>query len=118
MESMHRVESRALALLLAMAGILRGAAGFVQAEVAQIEPLTHDVKRIRVKLPAEYVFQAGQFSLIRVPAKFVAEWDAKYGTRHGAVRRPYSFASSPARLPFADFIIKLAPAPPGKGVPP
>jgi Na+-transporting NADH:ubiquinone oxidoreductase subunit F len=119
MESTHRLEpGRALLLLLAAAGVLRAAGTFVQADVVQIESLTHDVKRVRVRLPAGYAFQAGQFALIRVPSKFVDEWNVKYGTRHGEVRRPYSFASSPARLPLADFIIKLAAPPPGKDVPP
>ncbi|HZT32425.1 MAG TPA: FAD-binding oxidoreductase [Bryobacteraceae bacterium] len=118
MASTHRLESRALLLLFAAAGILQAAGGFVEAEVVRIESLTRDVKRIRVKFPAAYTFQAGQFALFRVPGKFVEEWNAKYGTRHSEVRRPYSFASSPARLPYADFIIKLVPAPPGKDVPP
>jgi Na+-transporting NADH:ubiquinone oxidoreductase subunit F len=88
------------------------------AKVVSVESLTHNVKRLRVRMPNDYRFEAGQFALIAIPPAFVEAWNAKYKTKHGAVRRPYSFASSPKRLPVAEFIIQLASPPPGRDVPP
>jgi Na+-transporting NADH:ubiquinone oxidoreductase subunit F len=88
------------------------------AKVVSVESLTHNVKRLRVRMPKDYRFEAGQFALLTVPPAFVEAWNAKYKTKHGAVRRPYSFASSPKRLPVAEFIVQLATPPPGRDVPP
>lgn len=88
------------------------------AKVVSVEPLAPNVKRLRVRLPKNYKFEAGQFALLTVPSSFVEGWNAKYKTKLGAVRRPYSFASSPKRLPVAEFIIQLAGPPPGRDVPP
>ena len=88
------------------------------AKAVSIEPLTPNVKRIRVRMPKNYKFEAGQFALLTVESSFVEGWNAKYKTKLGAVRRPYSFASSPKRLPVAEFIIQLAAPPPGRDVPP
>ena len=90
----------------------------VAAKVVTLETLTHNVKKVRVRLPEQYRFEAGQFALITVPAPFVEEWNAKYKTKHGRIRRAYSFASSPKRLPVAEFIVQLAAPPPGRDVPP
>jgi len=91
-----------------------------RARVLAIEDLTHDVKRVRLTLlrPGEFSFKPGQFVFLRVPEDFVREWNARYGTAHGSIFRPYSFASPPSRLPEFDFIIKHFRAPPGKDVPP
>jgi Na+-transporting NADH:ubiquinone oxidoreductase subunit F len=88
------------------------------AKVVSVESLTHNVKRLRVRMPKDYKFEAGQFALLTVPPAFVETWNAKYKTKHGAVQRPYSFASSPKRLPVAEFIVQLAATPPGRDVPP
>lgn len=90
----------------------------VTAKVVAVEPLTHNVKRLRVRLPERFRFEAGQFALITVPAPFVEQWNAKYKTNHGRIRRAYSFSSSPKRLPVAEFIVQLAAPPPGRDVPP
>lgn len=87
------------------------------AKVLAVESLTHNVKRLRVRMPKQYRFEAGQFALVSVPAPYVEAWNAKYKTNHRQVRRPYSFASSPKRLPVAEFIIQLATPPPGRDVP-
>ena len=91
-----------------------------RARVVEITDLTHDVKRVRALLidPAGFAFKPGQFVFLKVPEDFVQEWNARYGTTHGSVFRPYSFASPPSRLPEFDFIIKHFRAPPGKDVPP
>ena len=88
--------------------------------VLEIEDLTHDVKRIRLQIldPEEFVFKPGQYVFLRVPPKFVHEWNLRYKTNHREIFRPYSFASSPSRLPTFDFIIKHFLAPPRKSVPP
>lgn len=107
-----------LAALLAIPAAPAAGQEPVAARVEAIEPLTPNVKRLRVRLPKSYRFEAGQFALLTVPASFVEAWNAKYKTTHGAVRRPYSFASSPKRLPVAEFIIQFATPPPGRDVPP
>ena len=60
-----------VALLATTAHPARARDPWVQAEVVNIESLTQDVKRVRIKLPRGYTFQAGQFALLRVPARFV-----------------------------------------------
>ena len=91
-----------------------------RARVLEITDLTHDVKRVRLVLlnPGGFAFKPGQFVFLQVPEEFVQEWNARYGTTHGSIFRPYSFASPPSRLPEFDFIIKHFRAPPGKDVPP
>ncbi len=110
-------------LSLVVASLLSAPAALAQeapaaAQVVAVEPLTPNVKRLRVRMPKNYRFEAGQFALLSVPSAFVEAWNAKYKTELGAVRRPYSFASSPKRLPVAEFIIQLAAPPPGRDVPP
>ena len=86
--------------------------------VEGIEQLTHDVKRITFRAPDQFRFRPGQFVLLEVPDSYVKTWNQKYGTSHGQVARPYSFASAPSRLPLVELIIKHQPAPRGKDVPP
>jgi len=107
-------------LLPALAGAFPAAArrAYIVARVLAIESLSPDVKRIRLRMPGSYRFEPGQFALIGVPGRFVASWNAKYGTRHGEVARPYSFASSPSRLPEAEFLIQHAAPPRNLSVPP
>jgi Na+-transporting NADH:ubiquinone oxidoreductase subunit F len=90
------------------------------ARVIEIEDLTHDTKRIRFRLPeaSGFRFTPGQYTFLKVPDEFVAEWNQRYQTGHKRIARPYSFASSASRLPSFDLIIKLAAPPPGKDVPP
>lgn len=90
-----------------------------QAEVVKVEDLNFNVKRVRLRAsdPA-FRFEPGQFVLLRLPDSYIAEFNAKYGTAHKAVSRPYSLASPPGETPFFDLIIKHYPAPPGKDVPP
>lgn len=108
---------RLLALVAAAAATAVPVAA-ATAKVLAVESLTHNVKRLRVRMPKQYSFEAGQFALITLPASYVDAWNAKYKTSHGRIRRPYSFASSPKRLPVAEFIVQLATAPPGRDVPP
>lgn len=105
-----------LAAVLAVAGLPTAFAA--TAKVLAVESLTHNVKRLRVRMPKSYKFEAGQFALVSVPQAYVEAWNAKYKTNHRQIRRPYSFASSPKRLPVAEFIIQLAAPPPGRDVPP
>src|SRR5262245_572150 len=91
-----------------------------RASVIEIEDLTHDTKRIRFRLLDARVFSftPGQYTFLKVPDDYVKQWNARYGTTHGEVARPYSFASSSSRLPSFDLMIKLAGPPAGKNVPP
>ena len=91
-----------------------------RAKVIEIEDLTHDTKRIRFRLldAKGFLFTPGQYTFLKVPDDYVKQWNARYGTTHGEVTRPYSFASSSSRLPSFDLMIKLAGSPPGKEVPP
>jgi Na+-transporting NADH:ubiquinone oxidoreductase subunit F len=88
--------------------------------VVETEDLTHDTKRIRFRVAdaSGFEFTPGQYTFLKVPDEFVAEWNQRYQTAHKQVARPYSFASSVSRLPLFDLIIKLAGPPPGKNVPP
>jgi Na+-transporting NADH:ubiquinone oxidoreductase subunit F len=88
--------------------------------VVGIENLTHDTRRIsfRVTDGQELQFTPGQYIFLKVPEKYVQAWNECYQTTFKEVARPYSFASSPSRLPRFDLIIKLVPAPPGRKVPP
>ena len=90
------------------------------ATVAAVENLTHDTKRMRFRVDKGQTlrFSAGQFVMLSVPEKFVQKWNSRYKTSHTEIARPYSFASSPSRLPLFDLIVKLAGPPPGKDVPP
>ena len=91
-----------------------------EARVTKLEDLNHNVKRVRMRLvnPEGFGFKPGQFVFLKIPDNHVREWNQKYQTSHENISRPYSFASSPRRLPLFDFIIKLAAAPRGKDVPP
>ena len=91
-----------------------------EAQVTKLEDLNHNVKRVRMRLvnPEGFSFEPGQFVFLKVPDDYVREWNGKHQTSHENVFRPYSFASSPRRLPRFDFIIKLAASPRGKDVPP
>ena len=91
-----------------------------EAWVTKLEDLNHNVKRVRMRLvnPEGFGFKPGQFVFLKIPDNHVREWNQKYQTSHENISRPYSFASSPRRLPLFDFIIKLAAAPRGKDVPP
>ena len=86
--------------------------------VERIEELTHDVSRITFRAPDQFRFRPGQFVLLQVPGSYVKSWNQQYGTSHEQVSRPYSFASSPSRLPLFDVIVKHQGAPRGKDVPP
>jgi len=91
---------------------------YATAKVAAVESLSPNVKRVRLRMPRDYRFEAGQFALVRIPKTFVEAWNAKYKTSHREVARPYSFASSPKRLPVAEIIVQLAGPPPNRDVPP
>jgi propane monooxygenase reductase component len=69
----------------------------VQTEIAEIEPLTHDSRRLCVKLiaPREMAFNAGQYVDVRIP-----------GTEHS---RAFSMANTPSRDDRLEFIIKCYP---------
>ena len=91
-----------------------------EARVTKLEDLNHNVKRVRMRLVDSdgFGFKPGQFVFLKVPDNYIREWNEKHATAHQNVSRPYSFASSPRRLPLFEFIIKLAAAPRGKNVPP
>ena len=91
-----------------------------QAEVVRIEQLNHNIKRIRLKptQPESFEFAAGQYVLLKPPADYINEFNARYGTTHQSVYRPYSFASSPSNQSQFDVIIKHYDSPPDKDVPP
>lgn len=91
-----------------------------EARVTKLEDLNHNVKRVGMRLvnPESFAFKPGQFVFLKIPDDYVNEWNEKHETLHENVFRPYSFASSPRRLPLFEFIIKLAAAPRGKDVPP
>lgn len=110
---------RALLILAALfSAQLAAQRAYTVARVTAVESLSHNVKRVRLKLPRDYRFEAGQFALIRLPEQFVEAWNAKYKTSHREVARPYSFASSPKRLPAAEFIVQHVGPPPNRDVPP
>jgi Na+-transporting NADH:ubiquinone oxidoreductase subunit F len=88
--------------------------------VIELENLTHDTKRIRLRLvnPKSFDFTPGQYTFLKMPGEFVQEWNERYKTTHGEISRPYSFASSSSQLPSFDLMVKLAAAPLGKDLPP
>ena len=107
-----------LLILLGLAITARAESFPHLSRVKRFEQLTHDVKRITFQAPDQFRFQPGQFVLLKVPDSYVKTWNQRYGTSHGQVARPYSFASAPGRLPVFDLIIKHQRAPRGKDVPP
>jgi Na+-transporting NADH:ubiquinone oxidoreductase subunit F len=72
------------------------------AEVSEITPLTHDIKRIRLKLlqPREMEFKAGQYIQIL---------SHPYPGMAGTVWRSYSIASTPDRPGTLDLIVRRVP---------
>ena len=70
--------------------------------ITEIEPLTHDIKRVLVKLPdgVEVDYEAGQYGQFEVPP---------YGDIHEATQRAYSFSSNPQTKGFLEFLIRLVP---------
>jgi Na+-transporting NADH:ubiquinone oxidoreductase subunit F len=116
----RRASLVAAGLLFGAYGALLGADFPHAAKVHLVENLTHDTKLVRFQLLDGDLlhFTAGQFVILSVPESFLQEWNARYKTSYTAIARPYSFASSPSRLPFFDLIVKLAGPPPGKDVPP
>ncbi|MDM7925205.1 MAG: FAD-binding oxidoreductase [bacterium] len=72
------------------------------AEVSEITALTHDIKRIRLRLiqPREMRFKAGQYVQIQ---------SQPYPGVEGSVWRSYSIASAPDRPGILDLIIRRVP---------
>jgi propane monooxygenase reductase component len=64
------------------------------AEVAAIEELTHDIRRLVLKLPEPVVFHAGQYMDIAIPGA-----DGEH--------RSFSMANTPGRPDHLEFMIKL-----------
>ena len=75
-----------------------------KAEVVKIEDLTHNVRRVGLRLKSSkgFTFTPGQYTFVRIPKSFVKKWNQQYKTSHGEVFRPYSFASSSSHLPLFD----------------
>jgi Na+-transporting NADH:ubiquinone oxidoreductase subunit F len=71
-------------------------------EVSEITPLTHDIKRIRLKLlqPRGMEFKAGQYIQIQ---------SNPYPGVEGTVWRSYSIASTPDRSGILDLIVRRVP---------
>jgi propane monooxygenase reductase subunit len=67
----------------------------IAGEVAAIEPLTHDIRLLRIALAEPMEFRAGQFAQVRAPGTDV--W------------RSYSMANPPGRSHEAEFMIKVIP---------
>jgi propane monooxygenase reductase subunit len=67
----------------------------ISGEVAAIEPLTPDIRLLRIALAEPLEFRAGQFAQVRAP-----------GTE---VWRSYSMANPPGRPNEAEFMIKVIP---------
>ena len=116
----NRLPTLFLLMAAASAAGLSGAEFPHTAEVVALENLTHNVKRIglRIRPGSAFSFTPGQFLFLQVPDDYVAQWNERYGTTHSEVVRPYSFASAPHRLPRFDLIIGHQRAPRGKDVPP
>ena len=86
-----------------------------RAKVVRLEALTHNVRRVSLlPLDTEFTFAAGQYVLLRAPAGYLTDFNARYQTKHKQVARPYSFASMPAAGSGFDLIIKHYPAPPDR----
>jgi NAD(P)H-flavin reductase/ferredoxin len=68
--------------------------------VEGIDPLTHDIRRLRLRLarPSELSFTAGQYVEVEVPDSGGREW------------RSFSIASPPGEPDHVDLIIKVIPA--------
>ncbi len=111
---------RGVAVLCCLNSTLLGIDFPYEARVTKLEDLNHNVRRVRMRLvdPEGFSFKPGQFVFLQVADSYLLEWNKKHGTTHEHVSRPYSFASSPGRLPLFDFIIKRVAAPRGKDVPP
>jgi propane monooxygenase reductase subunit len=69
----------------------------VPTQVAEIEALTHDIRRLRLNLvtPGDITFAPGQYVDIHIP--------------QSAETRSFSMANTPAQRDYLDFIIKLYP---------
>jgi propane monooxygenase reductase subunit len=67
----------------------------IAGEVAAVEPLTHDIRLLRIALAEPMEFRAGQFAQVRAPGTDV--W------------RSYSMANPPGRPDEAEFMIKAIP---------
>lgn len=69
----------------------------MRAEIVELESLTHDIRRLRLKLvePATMKFAAGQYLDVRIPAT--------------SDTRAFSMANTPSDDAHAEFIIKLYP---------
>jgi Na+-transporting NADH:ubiquinone oxidoreductase subunit F len=89
-----------------------------RANVAKLENLTHNIKRVRLRPDGAFAFTPGQHVLLNAPTDYVADFNNRYDTSHTEVYRPYSFASSPSDSSLFDLIIKHYPTPPDKNVPP
>jgi propane monooxygenase reductase component len=74
----------------------------VQTEVAEIESLTHDIRRLTLKCidPPEMAFNSGQYVDIKIPVP---------GTDKTAYKRSYSMANTPETSDRLEFIIKMYP---------
>ncbi len=71
------------------------------ATVDAIEPMTHDIHRVRMTLnDGEMAFSAGQYVKLEVPASIAGQED---------VSRAFSLASNPAETGRADLIIRRVP---------
>ncbi|HPH01366.1 MAG TPA: 2Fe-2S iron-sulfur cluster binding domain-containing protein [Spirochaetota bacterium] len=71
-------------------------------QVEYIEDLTHDIKRVRIRLtePADISYKAGQFMQLAVP---------EYELSSEQVSRAYSMSSAPHETGLVEFMIRLVP---------
>jgi len=69
-------------------------------KVASIKDVTHDIKEVRIKLPEEINFKAGQYVQIVVPP---------YDKIKQPTQRAYSIASTPSKKDEIDLLIRLVP---------
>ena len=111
----HLLVSGSLLVLLAWPSPLIAREFPQRAKVIKIEPLNHNIKRIRLRPEnTSFSFQPGEHILLKSPDDYLAKFNQRYHTDHQEVYRPYSFASSPNQREYFDLIIKHYDTPTNK----
>ncbi|BBE30814.1 Na(+)-translocating NADH-quinone reductase subunit F [Tepiditoga spiralis] len=69
-------------------------------KIVSIKDVTHDIKEVRIELPEEIEFKAGQYAQLIIPP---------YDKIKESVQRAYSIASKPSEKNIVEFLIRLVP---------
>ena len=102
--------------VIALVGTLQAQFDY-RAKVVKIEDLTHDVRRVGLKLEESegFSFTPGQYVFVNIPEYYLKQWNRKYGTDHEQVIRPLFLRLQLQQAAPVRFDHQVGPAPSRQG---